>query len=120
MQDNGGFTSTHALLGGSPALNRIPGAPGTDFPTTDQRGVARPQDALADIGAFELLLLPGDLNRDGCVDRDDLTLLLAKIRARSTDLAYDVNGDGRVNIADARKLALLFSNPNGVPCMRVE
>ncbi|MCI0541907.1 MAG: hypothetical protein L0Z50_42465 [Verrucomicrobiales bacterium] len=120
LADNGGLTLTHALLPGSPALDRIPSVAGTDFPATDQRGVARPQGTLADIGAFELLLLRGDLNGDGCVDRDDLTLLLAKVRARSTDLAYGVNGDGRVNIADARKLVLLFSNPGGAPCPQVE
>ena len=54
LADNGGPTSTHALLPGSPAIDAIPvadctydddGDPGTpDVPlTTDQRGVPRPQ-----------------------------------------------------------------------------
>ena len=50
LADNGGFTQTHALLPDSPAINA-----GTcsNAPTTDQRGVARPQDIQCDIGAYE-------------------------------------------------------------------
>ena len=58
----------------------------------------------------------GDLNSDGCVDRADLALLMDQIRARSSNLVYDVNGDGKVDIADARFLALHFTNPAGAPC----
>jgi hypothetical protein len=50
LQDNGGPTFTCALLPGSPAIDA--GA-NTDAPTTDQRGVPRPQGAAPDIGAFE-------------------------------------------------------------------
>jgi CSLREA domain-containing protein len=46
----GGTTPTHALLLGSPAINA--GA-STGAPSTDQRGIARPQLTLFDIGAFE-------------------------------------------------------------------
>jgi len=65
--------------------------------------------------------LPADLTGDGCVDRDDLALMMAVLRGQAeagTALAakLDVNGDGRVDIADARKLATLFSRPLGVPC----
>ncbi len=49
LSSNGGPTRTHALLKGSPAIN----AGGTPFPTTDQRGITRPQGAANDIGAFE-------------------------------------------------------------------
>jgi hypothetical protein len=60
LQDNGGPTETHALLPGSPALDK-----GNSFNlTTDQRGVARPYDDSSianaaggdgsDIGAFEV------------------------------------------------------------------
>jgi hypothetical protein len=50
LQDNGGATLTHALLPGSLAIdNADDGA----APSTDQRGVARPQGAASDIGAFE-------------------------------------------------------------------
>jgi CSLREA domain-containing protein len=57
LQDNGGPTFTHALLPGSPAINAgnpaSPGSGGNACEATDQRGVARPQDARCDIGAFE-------------------------------------------------------------------
>jgi CSLREA domain-containing protein len=56
LQDNGGPTPTHALLPGSPAVE----AGGACFDPlgaplrTDQRGIARPQGAFCDLGAFEL------------------------------------------------------------------
>ena len=50
LANNGGPTLTHALLAGSPAINK-----GNSFGvTTDQRSVARPQGAAPDIGAFEV------------------------------------------------------------------
>jgi hypothetical protein len=34
---------------------------------------------------------------------------MGKIQTRSTDARYDMNGDGLINIADARFMALHFS-----------
>jgi beta-glucanase (GH16 family) len=51
LADNGGPTSTHALAAGSPAIDSADAA---SCPATDQRGVARPQGAGCDVGAFEL------------------------------------------------------------------
>lgn len=51
-----------------------------------------------------------------CVDRADLAALQAKIRTAPTDPRYDLDGDGRVTAADARLLALRFTNPGGAPC----
>ncbi len=48
LADNGGPTKTHALVFGSPAINRVP-----CINTIDQRGVARPQGGNCDSGAFE-------------------------------------------------------------------
>lgn len=48
LSNNGGPTQTHALMTGSPAIDA--GLSGQD---SDQRGVARPFGAAADIGAFE-------------------------------------------------------------------
>jgi hypothetical protein len=50
LADNGGPTKTLALSPGSPAVD----AGDADCPAADQRGVARPQGAACDIGAFEL------------------------------------------------------------------
>ncbi len=50
LADNGGPTKTLRLLGGSPAINA-----GSDeaCPSTDQRGISRPQGHHCDIGAYE-------------------------------------------------------------------
>lgn len=61
----------------------------------------------------------GDLNGDKCIDKTDLTALLAVINGPNPKPAvpyYDLNGDGKVNIADSRKLVTLFTNPRGVAC----
>ncbi len=50
LANNGGPTLTHALPAGSPAINTANAA---TCPATDQRGIARPQGAGCDIGAFE-------------------------------------------------------------------
>lgn len=58
LQNNGGQTSTHALLPGSPAIDAVP--PGVCLSARDQRNVPRPQDGngdnvpACDAGAFEL------------------------------------------------------------------
>jgi CSLREA domain-containing protein len=50
LQDNGGPTETMALLPGSPAIDA---GLNSGCPATDQRGLARPQGAACDIGAYE-------------------------------------------------------------------
>jgi hypothetical protein len=50
LQNNGGQTDTEALLAGSPAINA---GSNTGCPSTDQRGVTRPQGLACDIGAYE-------------------------------------------------------------------
>ncbi len=49
-----GSTATHALLAGSPAVDRG-GTSANGCPATDQRGVSRPQGGACDIGAYELI-----------------------------------------------------------------
>ncbi|NJK80831.1 MAG: hypothetical protein HC914_13415 [Chloroflexaceae bacterium] len=50
LADNGGSTQTMALNENSPAIDA---GVANGCPTTDQRGIARPQGAGCDIGAFE-------------------------------------------------------------------
>lgn len=76
LRNNGGPTLTRALLPGSPAIDR---GSQSNFPSTDQRGVARPKDGnrdgfpIADMGAFERDLAldnraPFDFDGDGRTD----------------------------------------------------
>ncbi len=62
LQDNGGPTRTHALLGGSPAIDAglAAGCPGSD-----QRGQSRPQGPGCDVGAFEVGVPEPDGNGGG-------------------------------------------------------
>ncbi len=53
LADNGGPTPTMALLTGSPAIDGVTYNAPNGAPSTDQRGVARPQGARYDIGAYE-------------------------------------------------------------------
>ncbi len=53
--------------------------------------------------------LIGDFDCDGDVDKADLAIIARAIQEKTTDLGYDLNDDGKVNAADARKLATLFT-----------
>ena len=61
-ENNGGPMQTVALFPGSQAIDAIPAASCTDINgnpvTADQRGIARPQGAGCDIGAYELVSVP--------------------------------------------------------------
>jgi probable HAF family extracellular repeat protein len=58
---------------------------------------------------------PGDLDHDGDVDQEDLTLLLRDLNTPVTASAcgapYDLDGDGPITALDARKLQLLCTRP---------
>jgi predicted outer membrane repeat protein len=72
LQDNGGRTQTIALQPDSPAVDLI-GQGACPPPTTDQRGVGRPQEEACDSGAFELVQqpTPPDSDGDGTADTED-------------------------------------------------
>jgi hypothetical protein len=57
LKDNGGPTPTIALLPESPAVDLV-GQDACPPPSTDQRGVERPQGEACDAGAFELVQGP--------------------------------------------------------------
>ena len=100
LADNGGPTKTHALLPGSPAIDHIPVENCTVI--TDQRGIARPQGAGCDIGAFEAN--PGDANGDGVVNVADLRIVAAALG--TTHPRADLNNDGIVDIRDLAIVAI--------------
>ena len=51
LADNGGWTMTHALISGSPAIDQ---GSNRSYLVSDQRGAPRVSGPVADIGAFEL------------------------------------------------------------------
>jgi hypothetical protein len=57
LANNGGPTQTFALLTGSPAIDGVTFNAPNGAPSTDQRGIARPQGSGFDIGAFEFAVL---------------------------------------------------------------
>ena len=59
--------------------------------------------------------VPGDLDGNGVVDRDDLNILLRGLNQSVSQSACgarcDLDGDGRITVLDARKLQLLCTRP---------
>ena len=51
LADNGGFTKTHLPQSGSPAIN---GGTNAGCPSTDQRGISRPQGSKCEVGSVEI------------------------------------------------------------------
>jgi predicted outer membrane repeat protein len=118
LQDNGGPTQTMALGPGSAALDALDCAAA---PVSDQRGVARPQGAKCDIGAYEAIMVtnsadsgPGSL-RQALFDAPARAPILF---AGDTDIQLDsdlviyrdvtIDGSGR-NVSISAKYAEVFS-----------
>jgi hypothetical protein len=109
LADNGGLTSTHAILEDSPAINAgDPNFDSSDFAppmTTDQRWETRVQAGRIDVGAVESSFSPGlaaDFDSDGDVDGFDFLLWQRGVGigpgAEKSD--GDANLDGFVNGLD--------------------
>jgi hypothetical protein len=103
LNDNGGPTFTHAVLPGSPALDA--GDPNFETPPDfDQRGdpFVRVFGDRIDIGSFESqpFVVDGDFNDDGVYDCLDIDALVAEIAMETNGLAFDMTGDGLVDLAD--------------------
>jgi CSLREA domain-containing protein len=100
LTDNGGLTQTMALLAGSTAIDAVVGD--VNCPTTDQRGVARPQRIRCDIGAYEYDVYNIVVNSaaDPGVD-DQLCTLREAITAANTNTATGGCPAGLPDIPDA-------------------
>jgi CSLREA domain-containing protein len=101
LVDNGGPTFTHALQGGSAALDAGGDATCGLSVTVDERGVKRPIGATCDIGAFEVEPI-GDANGDGSVNVTDVFYLINRLFAQGPVPRgrANVNGDGATNVLD--------------------
>lgn len=94
LADNGGYTPTHALLPGSPAIDT---GVATKCEAKDQRGIARPADgdrdgtAACDRGAYELTCTGSDGDGDGVADTCDNCPAVAN--ADQGDADHDGTGD---------------------------
>ena len=78
--------------------------------TEDYGGVARPQAAAYDMGAYEGS--PGDLDDDGDVDLDDYTLFAAAMSgpsAPTSDLQADLDHDNDADLADFAAFAAILA-----------
>jgi hypothetical protein len=105
LVNNGGPTHTHALVGGSPAINRGSNPLAV---STDQRGPShtRVMGGQADVGAFEVQstagpALPGDYNLNQVVDAADYVIWRKTLGSQVTLFAgADGDGNGRVETQD--------------------
>jgi CSLREA domain-containing protein len=87
LASNGGSTSTHALVPGSPAIDR---SGNNVCASTDQRGIPRPNAGTCDVGAVELSGIyrvnSTDDTNDGVCDAANCTLHEAIVAANATTI----------------------------------
>ena len=96
-----GFTKTHALADGSPAIGL-----GSICQPEDQRGILRPQGSECDVGAYERSEMPFDVDCDADEDSVDIIAILRLLAGLDyspmpqAPCDADVNGDQVVNMLD--------------------
>lgn len=110
LQNNGGSTPTLMLFAQNPAIN---GGDNSYCPATDQRGIARPQFGICDIGAVERNSnsAPQALDNSYTIDEDGLLTISA-----SGLLENDSDSDGdqfSAMIVDAPLTGTLSLNSDG-------
>ena len=92
--------------------------PGVLISTVDVLGAEDDPDA-ADNAASATTMLSrrnGDVNADGCIDRNDQAITVIAVRRGIDGMRFDIDGDGLVTFADVSFLAGLFDNPDGGAC----
>lgn len=110
LADNTGLTMTHALVTGSPAIDAAGGY--CPPPATDQRGVARPQQAACDIGAFEAVRGDAEICNN-CLDDDgdgQIDLLDNSCAAKAQDLLNGALSLARNSDEDKVRVQSKFSS----------
>lgn len=124
LGDNGGLTSTHALLAGSPAIDAGDIA---TCATTDQRGNPRPEGNSCDIGAYELRQELVDLSLEVVtpsglvVTNTDITFtfIIDNLGAENAhDVMYTVTlPDGTTHISNVPSQGECDPQPNTMTCV---
>ena len=78
-----------------------------------QQAISQDTDSSHIPDECENIILVGDLDSDGDVDRDDMKIILASRNqpASGIDDPKDINGDGVITVRDVRKLVLLCTRP---------
>lgn len=104
LADNGGPTRTMAITAASPARDA-----GASCPGLDQRGVARPQGAACDLGAFELVLALGVSPALLAVGAPDRSVLLSGESFDRSSVAQVDGADRPTTFVNARLLRVELS-----------
>jgi hypothetical protein len=73
---------------------------------------ASPRDVYLDNVSL-WMVMPGDFNRDRCVDYEELAIFTRQWLQRGAGLSADLNGDGRV---DSKDFAIFGENWSGGNC----
>lgn len=114
LQSNQGLTKDHVQTILEQTTNKIDGTNANyDLLSgySESHGFGR-------IDACRAVLDAVDLHDNACIDRTDINTLLSVIRGNTPqDLSrHDLNGDGLINVADVRKLAVQCTNRGCAPC----
>ena len=83
------------------------------YPITVTATSATDSTKTAQVTTTTEIQLLGDINGDGIVNIQDLTLVADQLGASGDDLKADLNGDGTVNILDLVIVAANFTDGSG-------
>jgi hypothetical protein len=123
LQNNGGPTSTHALLTGSAAIEagnpNTPDGVAPNCETTDQRGIVRPQIVVCDIGAYEFTGF-ADLAVTKSVDNPSAAVgdtVVFTVTVTNIDNGAGITAEGiRVDDIITGPIEVTAVTPNGFAC----
>lgn len=117
LANNGGLTATRALLPGSPARNRV--TTGCPPPSTDQRGVARPQGTACDSGAYEaapIVSASSFSTNEGTIAPQPVipwSVTLSEANSQTVTVAYQTVNGTAIAGADYASIAGVLTFPPG-------
>ena len=109
LADNGGETQTHAIAATSPAVDAAANCPP---PSTDQRGVPRPQQNACDVGAYELVTSRTQPSLPDCSPTGAITLTMDVPGETPTAFHYKVD-DGPTQTAPTDDETATINLPEG-------